>query len=131
MYLMRVVPINEHEVSMEYEVFRNHKTTDEVFGEIDAFFKQIEAEDRFLCTNAQKNLNSGGYVSGPLHPHHEKGVLYFKSLIKKALVEHRDREKALGREIRPALRLSDEAATVEEEAFCQDLCSASRSELAW
>ena len=116
---------------MEYEVFRNRKTTDAVFEEIDAFFKQIEAEDRFLCTNAQKNLNSGGYVSGPLHPHHEKGVLYFKSLVKKVLVEHRDKEKAIGKDISPALWLSEDADTKEEEMFCQDLCSASHSELSW
>lgn len=128
---MRIVPINEHQSSMEYEVFRNHKTTDDVFGEIDAFFKQIEAEDRFLCTNAQKNLNAGGYVSGPLHPFNEKGVLYFKSLIKDVLVEHREKERAVGKEISPALRLPEDTDTREEETFCQDLCSASRSDLAW
>lgn len=47
-----------------------------------SFLKQVEVEDKFLCTNARKNINAGGKVTGPLHLDREKGVLHFKSLIK-------------------------------------------------
>lgn len=71
-YMMRVVPVSETTTSMQYEVYRNRKSSDEDFQEMDKFFKQVEHEDKNLCNAAQKNLNSGSYVVGELHPRNEK-----------------------------------------------------------
>ncbi|EXJ63125.1 hypothetical protein A1O7_03570 [Cladophialophora yegresii CBS 114405] len=130
-YIMRVVPVSESRVSMQYEVYRHADCTDQDFEDLDKFFKQVEAEDKYLCTNAQKNLNAGGYVTGPLHPHREKGVLHFKSLIKRLLVEHGNQEKILGREITPVNRSPDNTDIVEEELFCKDVCSRAGEDYAW
>lgn len=130
-YLMRVVPVSETQVSMQYEVYRNINSSDQDFEEMDRFFKQVEGEDKYLCTNAQKNLNAGGYVSGPLHPHNEKGVLHFKSLVKKILAEHREKEKSLGQEITPAKRAPNSTDIDEEELFCKDVCNSTAGDIAW
>ncbi|KAJ4356857.1 uncharacterized protein N0V89_004894 [Didymosphaeria variabile] len=121
-YLMRVVPTTSVSVSMQYEVYRHKNATDEAFNDIDNFFKQIEGEDKFLCTNAQKNLIAGGYVSGPLHPHNEKGVLHFQSLVKDILTDHRALERKSGVDIAPARRMPANNKTQEEDVFCASLC---------
>lgn len=119
---MRVEPVSENEVTMQYEVYLNKDSTDELFQVIDPFFKQVENEDKYLRTNAQRNLHAGGYESGPLHPHNEKRVLHFKPLLKRLLTEHHDKEKELGREITPARRDPESNDIAEEELFCQDVC---------
>lgn len=116
---------------MQYEVYRHKNSSEEQFQDMDLFFKQVEREDKFLCTHAQKNLDAGCYVSGPLHPHNEKGVLHFKSLVKQRLLEHWEKEKELGREITPAKRTSDNDAISEEELFCRDVCASSKEVVAW
>ena len=116
---------------MQYEVYRNIHASDQDFEEMDQFFKQVEKEDKFLCTNAQKNLNAGCYVTGPLHPHNEKGVLHFKSWVKSLLVEHVKKETGLGREITPAKRLPDDSEIAEEETFCRSLCNTASRNAAW
>jgi len=116
---------------MQYEVYRHDDSTDSDFKEMDDFFKQVESEDKFLCNNAQQNLNSGGYVSGPLHPHNEKGVLHFKSLVKELLYEHREKEKNVGHEIKPARRDPGIADISSEELFCREVCDSSSKGLAW
>lgn len=116
---------------MQYEVYRNIHSSDQYFEEADRFFKQVEGEDKYLCSNAQKNLNAGGYVSGPLHPHNEKGVLHFKSLIKNILVEHREKEKSLGRQITPAKRVPNSNEIEEEELFCRGLNNDTVADASW
>ena len=128
---MRVVPVSEHQVSMQYEVYRNSNSSDDDFKEMDAFFKQVEKEDKYLCTNAQKNINAGAYVSGPLHPHNEKGVLHFKSLVKSLLTEHRENERLSGHEITPGKRSPDDADIAEEELFCKEVCTTSGRDHDW
>lgn len=130
-YLMRVVPVSENEVSMQYEVYRSKAVNDEDFKKTDEFFKQIESEDKFLCTNAQKNLNAGGYVTGPLHPHNEKGVLHFKSLVKEMVTKHWQKEKELGREIAAFRRNPHNPSVDEEELFCKSVCAGSEKDVVW
>ena len=72
MYLMRCVPISATRTSMQYEIYRHSNCADASFQETDQFMKQIENEDREICTRVQKNLNSGVYDIGPLHSHREK-----------------------------------------------------------
>ncbi|KLJ07179.1 hypothetical protein EMPG_17331 [Blastomyces silverae] len=101
--------------------------------------KQIEEEDRVLCTLVQENLNVGVYRSGPLHPRDEMGVAYVKELVKKAVMAHVRMEKEVGHEIWPAAAARDgkpggtlNAETEEGEAVCKALCSGEALEkLAW
>ncbi len=118
---MRVVPVTETQVEMEYEVYRHNDCDDETFRLNDEFFKQVENEDKFICNNVQKDLGAGGYVTGPLHPHYEKGVVHTKDYVKDLLLEHRDREKRLDREITPPRRDPDNSDIHEEELLCKDL----------
>jgi hypothetical protein len=66
--MMRCIPISATQTRMEYEVYRHCDATDEEFNKIDQTFKQVLLEDKDLCNNAQKNLNAGVFLSGPLHP---------------------------------------------------------------
>ena len=67
----------------------------------------------------------------PCTPHIEKGVLHFKSLVKGLLLEHRAKERELGREIAPAKRSPDDEDISEEELFCRDVCASSREDVSW
>lgn len=69
---MRVVPTSATTTSMQYEVFRHKDASDEIFKELDDFFKQVESEDKNLCNGAQQNLNAGVYINGNLQPSNEK-----------------------------------------------------------
>ena len=72
---MRAIPTSETQTKMEYEVYRHAEATDEDFEEITACFRQILKEDKDLCSGAQKNLNSGIFLNGELHPRVEKVCL--------------------------------------------------------
>lgn len=109
-------------VKMQYEVYRRKGLSDEEFHGIDAFFKQIENEDKGLSNGAQRNLNSDTYVHGPLHPHNEKGVIYFKGLVKDALQRHALEEQELGRHIGSIRRSTDSGPVKADEAFCRAVC---------
>lgn len=135
---------------MQYEVYRHKDASDEVFKEIDSFFKQVENEDKQLCNGAQENLNSGVYVSGNLQPFDEKvcpyllvarrfslvtfckGVLHFQELVKTSLFKHREKEEAEGREIWPSTRKTMKSQSLDEEIdFCSKLECGINSQLVW
>ena len=59
---------------MEYEVYRHNDATDEEFTQLSDFFKTVMQEDKFLCNGVQKNLESGIFLSGELHPRVEKVI---------------------------------------------------------
>lgn len=59
-------------------------------------------EDKYLCNLTQKNLNSGVFVNGELHPTMEKGPLYFQQAVREIVQAHHSREQAEKREIWPA-----------------------------
>ena len=87
------------------------------------FFKQVETEDVGLCNAVQRSFNSNTYIKGPLHPHNEKGVIYFKKLVKDVLYKHVEEERKAGRKIFPARRMDDNDEEIaEEEAFCRLAC---------
>ncbi len=119
---------------MQYEVYRNSRlcpTSDDAsFTHMDAFFKQVEAEDKALNDAAQTNLNTGTYSTGKLHPSQERGVLHFQKLLREAVMEHRQLEKDAQHEIWPA-RLStiSENGENEDVKFCADLeaCSVDKA----
>ena len=87
---------------MRYEVYRNKNSSEEDFQLINEMYKRIMSEDKYLCTEAQKNIGRGVFVNGLLHPRMEKGPLYFQSVVRDLLYEHFDREKDAGKQIWPA-----------------------------
>ncbi|KAI1617058.1 Rieske [2Fe-2S] iron-sulfur domain-containing protein [Exophiala viscosa] len=121
-YLMRVTPTSSKSVKMQYEVYRRRGLAEQEFRDIDAFFKQIENEDKGLSNGAQRNLNSDTYVSGPLHSHNEKGVIYFKGLVKAAVEQHWSEEEKLGHKIVPIRRSMRSESIEAEERFCNAVC---------
>lgn len=131
---MRCVPTSVSTVSMEYEVYRHKDATDEDFEHVDSFFKRVLNEDKILCNNTQRNLKAGVFVNGQLHPHLEKGPLYFQNMVRKTVKEHREKETVENREIWPASQpLIGLQATDEDIAFCSGLaCEPEKAEqLAW
>ncbi|KPM36567.1 hypothetical protein AK830_g9985 [Neonectria ditissima] len=133
-YIMRCIPISASQTKMEYEVYRHNDTTDKQFTHIDEMFKQILLEDKDLCNAAQKNLNAGIFTNGELHPRVEKGPLFFQGLTRKVVMEHRQQEEAVGKEIWPATPKHVVSEKNQEDIdFCKGLdCSGKEpTELAW
>ncbi|KAH6980623.1 Rieske domain-containing protein [Ilyonectria sp. MPI-CAGE-AT-0026] len=120
-YLLRVMPTSSTTCKMVYEVYRLKSASDESFEEIDAFFKQVEREDKGLCDAAQRNLNTDTYVAGPLHPQKEKGVMHVKKLVKEAIEKHLAAERAQGVKINPSKRVAVTSVS-EEETLCKLVC---------
>jgi hypothetical protein len=110
---------------MRYEVYRNKNSSDEDFELINQMYKRIMSEDKYLCVNAQKNLNSGVFVNGELHPRMEKGPLYFQQIVRELILEHRKKEQEAGQEIWPTRQILPTTASTSEEdmTFCNKLDS--------
>lgn len=80
-FIQRAVPISATKTRMEYDVYRKNDASDDDFKAIDAYFKTVMQEDKILCNGAQRNLNSGVFTSGQLHPQKEKVcsfIIYYK-----------------------------------------------------
>ncbi|OAG39316.1 hypothetical protein AYO21_06520 [Fonsecaea monophora] len=118
-YLTRFAPKSATSLKLEYEVYRHKDCSDQDFDTMNPFFKQVEQEDLDLCNAVQRNLNMDTYVKGPLHPHNEKGVIYFKNLVRDVLYKHVNEEEQAGRKICPARRDDDNEEIAAEEAFCR------------
>lgn len=107
---------------MRYEVYRNKHSSDEDFKVIDDMYKRIMAEDKYLCANAQKNLNTGVFVNGEMHPEMERGPLYFQKTVREVVKEHYEKERVAGHEIWPARQRIPKTASVSKQDA--DFCSA-------
>lgn len=117
---------------MEYEVYRHVDATDAEFEHIDSLFKRILGEDKYLCNETQKNLNAGVYVNGQLHSAYEEGPLYFQSLVKKIVMDHRAEEERLKKEIWPAMQKVEGASCTNSDMdFCAALDPEKSRALAW
>ncbi|KAM0425792.1 hypothetical protein ACHAPT_009042 [Fusarium lateritium] len=120
--------------SMEYEVYRHKDASDDDFKRIDEMFKRILSEDKWLCNNAQKNLNAGVFINGEMHPRMEQGPLYFQSQVRKFLNDHHKLEEAAKKEIRPAQQIltGDTAVTEVDLDFCSgSACGKEQGALEW
>ena len=95
-----------------------------------AFYQKVTQEDIDLCNAAQQNLQRGVYVSGPLHPFHEEGVLAFQNMVKKVLAKHVEDEQKAGKKIWPAERIQDEFGQADETCTKILACS-NRDDLMW
>lgn len=127
-FMQRIVPTSSTNCVMRYEVYRNKNASDEDFDLINQMFKRIMSEDKHLCTEAQKNLNTGVFVNGELHPEMEKGPLYFQSTVRDIVTDYHKREEEAGHEVWPSRQPVPEGArtTQEDIDFCSKLTSSSQ-----
>ncbi|KAF1972918.1 ISP domain-containing protein [Bimuria novae-zelandiae CBS 107.79] len=131
-FMQKFLPTSATTTHIVYEVFRNRHSSDAEFEKISAMFKRIMSEDKVLCNQAQKNLNAGVFVNGELHPHMEKGPLYFQKMCREEVVGWHKREQKEKREIWPARQKLPTKEADEDVEFCNSLsCSDGNEKLAW
>lgn len=121
---------------MRYEVYRHVNATQEEFDRDLEFFRQVETEDKFLANGAQNNYNTETFVSGPMHPDLEIGVIHFHSIVRNMIKEHAQKEQEKGSKIWPTRREVETAQVKEDLSFCDNVCShqsenGTRSPLVW
>ncbi|KAE9963091.1 hypothetical protein BLS_009693 [Venturia inaequalis] len=126
MVVQRMLPLTATTSKIEFEVYRHREATDEQFEKVKLFYSTIMEEDKHLCDASQRNLNSGVYLNGELHPDKEKGPLHFQQIVRDDVMGHRKLEvEQGGKEIWPAIpKISGEMGTdrlAEEELFCSQL----------
>lgn len=134
MMIQKFLPAGPNKSSMSYEVFRNKKSSDEDFHAIADTYARVMAEDKVLCDRAQKNINSGVFINGEMHPKWEKGPLFFQQSVREVVTEFYQREKKEGREIWPARQQLPEDAAISQEdlEICSGLaCGSGKEDLAW
>jgi phenylpropionate dioxygenase-like ring-hydroxylating dioxygenase large terminal subunit len=119
-FIQRFVPSGPTKSAMRYEVYRHNNATDEDFTVISDMYKRIMSEDKYLCANAQKNLNAGIFVNGEMHPKLEQGPLFFQSTVRDVVTGHYEREQKEGREVWPAQQVIPKSATAtqNDEFLC-------------
>lgn len=124
--MQRFVPSGPTKSIMRYEVYRNKHSSDEDFSVINDMYKRIMSEDKYLCLNAQKNLDAGVFINGEMHPEMEKGPLFFQKKVREAVTEHHKKEQQANREIWPAQQVIPKSASVSQGdmVFCSavDCC---------
>lgn len=131
--IQRFVPLGPSKSQMRYEVYRNKNSSDADFKTISDMYKRIMSEDKYLCANAQKNIDAGVFVNGELHPDLEKGPLFFQKTVREVVTEHWEKEQRDngGEEIWPARqRVSEKGigeATKQDDNFCKMVESCGRA----
>ncbi|KAI5970488.1 hypothetical protein CANMA_000397 [Candida margitis] len=136
-YSIRVLPLSATKTTLQYDIYTKKGIDEATKTEFVDFLQQVEIEDFDLCQLTQQNLNEGIYSSGYLHPTKENGVLYYQSLVRDAIKEHLELEKANGgKHIDPAAVAGQKKnKDLEElEGICQSLECASgqqNDELNW
>lgn len=132
--IQKFVPNGPTSSSMQYEVFRNRHSSEEDFQLVNQIYKRIMSEDKYLCNQAQQNLNAGVFVNGEMHPRLEKGPLYFQKVVRDTTTAHYRREQIAKQEIWPARQTMPHTAKVSQKdiEFCSGLaCQMSNESLAW
>ncbi|ODA79293.1 hypothetical protein RJ55_04886 [Drechmeria coniospora] len=125
-FIQRFVPRSPTKSVMKYEVYRNKNSSDEDFEIISSMYRRIMSEDKYLCANAQKNLNAGVFVNGEMHPTMEKGPLFFQKTVRELVQAHYSREVESECEIWPARQTLPKTAAASDKdiKFCSavDCC---------
>lgn len=119
---------------MHYEIYRNKNASDENFKIISEMYARVMSEDKVLCERSQRNINSGVFIAGEMHPRCEKGPLYMQQSVREAIYEHFNKEKAAGEEIWPARQQIPGSAEVSlmDLEVCKGLASGNQNDgLAW
>ncbi|KAG8778201.1 hypothetical protein FRC12_025113 [Ceratobasidium sp. 428] len=131
-YMMRVIPLSATQTRMEYDVFKRKTVSTEQLKEYMQFYEQVEEEDYFLCVATQRNLNTGIYSRGVLHPSNENGVLYYQGRVKHYVEEHLALEQKLGHEWNPAQPRSQcESKEIKGCGQTDSVCSSLGPEMIW
>jgi phenylpropionate dioxygenase-like ring-hydroxylating dioxygenase large terminal subunit len=131
MFMQKFMPSGPGKSVMYYEVWKNRNSSREDFDKLNIVYKRVMAEDKVLCERAQENINTGVFVNGELHPHLEKGPLFFQRRCREIVMEHHKREKQAGKQLWPAKQSSESTEDIE---FCEGLACGNdndKSELAW
>jgi hypothetical protein len=81
---------------MYYEVWRNKNATEEAFRNISDLYARVMKEDKVLCERAQANINAGLFINGELHPHMEKGPLFFQKRCREVVMARSARAGKFG-----------------------------------
>jgi hypothetical protein len=100
--MQRFVPHGPMKSTMRYEVYRHKHAPEADFQSIAQMYRRVMSEDKALCEASQRNLNRGVFTNGEMHPRLEQGPLFFQSMCRDLVKEHRQREMEEGREIWPA-----------------------------
>lgn len=135
-YSIRVVPITPTHTILMYDIYKKKGIEEAEINDFVEFLQQVEIEDFDLCEATQKNLNTGVYSTGFLHPEKERGVLFYQNMVRDLVVAHLDEEKKAGKIINPATvgSASVSAEGQKLEGICNSLqCSsdAQKEVLAW
>lgn len=129
------MPLSATKTTLQYDIYTKKGIDEATKAEFVDFLQQVEIEDFNLCQLTQQNLNEGIYSSGYLHPQKENGVLYYQTLVRDAIKNHLDLEKANGgKHIDPAAIPGPEKnKELEElEGICQSLdCGSQDVGLNW
>ncbi|RYN29084.1 hypothetical protein AA0113_g5769 [Alternaria arborescens] len=138
LFMQKFMPKSPTESVMYYEVWKNKHSSQEDFLLISDTYKRVMGEDKVLCERAQKNIEAGIFVNGELHPHMEKGPLFFQKRCREIVMEHGMKEKKAGQKIWPAKQQLEPTGTSaiskEMEDFCEGLACGNdneKSDLAW
>jgi hypothetical protein len=130
--MQKFMPNSATQSTIYYEVYRNKHSSEEDFQKINQMYKRIMTEDKQLCNLAQKNLNAGVFVNGELHPHMEKGPLYFQKMCRDIVTDWHKREKLAKQELWPARQEPNAGVSQDDVDFCNGLsCSSSNEALVW
>lgn len=115
---------------MRYEVYRNKNSSDGEFETINQIYKSKMSENKDLCVETQKNLNTGASANSQLNPTAERPV-DFRTVIRGLLAEHHKREEDAGEQIWPARQRlpKEEAVSKEDMEFCSKLTNNDASAL--
>lgn len=133
MMIQKFLPAGPSSSKMHYEIYRNKNASDENFKLISEMYARVMSEDKVLCERSQRNINSGVFVAGEMHPRCEKGPLYMQQSVREAIYEHFGKEKKKGEEIWPARQIipgSDGVSQADLE-ICKGLKGSQKEELAW
>lgn len=135
MMIQKFLPTGPTTTKITYEIYRNRNSSESDFRLIADMYARVMSEDKALCNAAQKNISTGVFVNGQLHPKYEKAPLFFQSTVREVIYEHFKKEKEAGKEIWPARQaLPDNAeVSLEDQEICEGLmCSPKQQEiLAW
>lgn len=134
--LQRFLPQGPKRSAMHYQFFKNKNSTEEDYQRIYKLYRKVVGEDKALCEQAQKNLNTGIFVNGQLHPRLEKGPLFFQKVNRDVIQAHLKLEKAAKRQIWPARQVLPSAAgslvSNEDEEICSGLaCQTNKEGMVW
>lgn len=92
-------------------------------------YGRVMREDKVLCNAAQRNLESGVFVGGLMHPKYEKAPLFFQQTVREVVKEHWGREKQAGKEIWAARQRVD--GVEGDEEICAAITCREKKVLDW